>query len=72
MDRGAWRARAHEVAKSQTGLSDYAQHVTNAAVICLQHPLCDRDSDCLWLSQAMLLDKHYLHFTHAQITGQRG
>ena len=26
MDRGAWRATVHGVAKRQTGLSDYAQH----------------------------------------------
>ena len=26
MDRGAWRAVAHGVAKSRTRLSDYAQH----------------------------------------------
>ena len=26
MDRGAWRVTVHRVAKSQTGLSHYAQH----------------------------------------------
>ena len=27
MDRGAWRATVHRGAKSQTQLSDYAQHI---------------------------------------------
>ena len=30
MDRGAWRATVHGVAKSRTRLSDYPQHSTRA------------------------------------------
>ena len=32
MDRGAWRAAVHGVAKSRTRLSDLAQHIPQAQV----------------------------------------
>ena len=34
VDRGAWWATVHGVAKSQTGLSDWAQHSTHLRVFC--------------------------------------
>ena len=39
MDRGAWRATVHRVAKSQTQLSDEAQHSTGVQALEL-HCLC--------------------------------
>ena len=45
MDRGAWRATVHRVAKSQTQLSDSAQHTQHLAAVMklLLHAM-----PCMW------------------------
>ena len=46
MDRGAWRATVHGMAKSQTGLSDYHFHlvVANKKHL-LSHGFCEKVSN---------------------------
>ena len=40
MDRGAWRATVHGVLKSQTHLSDSAQHIDSRRLGCLSGIHC--------------------------------
>ena len=40
MDRGAWQAIVHGVAKSQTGLRDQAQHIKISTLFSASLELC--------------------------------
>ena len=51
MDREAWRAAVHGVAKSQTRLSDYTQHIV----------MCIKISCSLFITHVANKDGQFLH-----------